>query len=432
VTGEIESPRRGRAFGALRNRDFCLFWFGSFLSHVGNWMQQIAQSWLIYDLTRSPLMVGVGGLTASLPFVFMSLYAGTVVDRLDRKKILICVQVANSITILALAIDIATGNVQVWHIYLTSAINALIGAFQIPAQQALLPYLVPRSDLMTAISLNSILRRGTQIIGPSLGGISVWAVGVASTYFVNAATCLALICCLLAVRATNPVEERSRHTNPLTAIVEGFRYVRSERVIGALLLLETTLSIFGSYNAMLVIFARDIFEVGPQGLGLLQSASGAGTILGSLTLATIGHVTHTGRVMLIAAITYGVGVAALAYCPWFLMAIPILAMVGAADVTVGALRTTVLQLISRRELLGRVMSLHAITTRGFGPLGSFEAGVLAEWFGVRSSLAIGASICIAAVAVITVRLPILATFKASSQPIHGGRPGRRDEAAATP
>src|SRR5262249_53806348 len=157
-------------------------------AQVGNWMQQVAQSWLIYDLTRSPLMVGLGGLTSSLPFVFMSLYAGTVVDRVDRKKILICVQLANTITILALAADIATGNVQVWHIYLTSALNALIGAFQIPAQQALLPYLVPRGDLMTAISLNSILRRGSQIIGPSLGGISVAAFGVAPTYAVNAVT----------------------------------------------------------------------------------------------------------------------------------------------------------------------------------------------------------------------------------------------------
>jgi MFS family permease len=432
VTEETGSRRSGRAFGALRNRDFALYWFGSFFSQVGNWMQQVAQSWLIYDLTRSPLMVGVGGLTSSLPFVFMSLYAGTVVDRVDRKKILILVQLANIVTILALALDIATGNVQVWHIYLASALNALIGAFQIPAQQALLPYLVPRGDLMTAISLNSILRRGSQIIGPSLGGISVAVIGVASTYSINAATCLGLIVCLLAIRATNPVDERSRRTSPVEAIIEGFRYVRSERIIGALLLLETTLSIFGSYNAMLVVFARDIFEMGPQGLGLLQSASGAGTIIGSLTLATIGHVTHTGRVMLIAAIVYGAGVASLAYSPWFGLALPILVVVGAADVTVGALRTTVLQLISRRELLGRVMSLHAITTRGFSPLGSFEAGTLAELFGVRAALAIGAGICITAVAVMTVRLPLLATFQAGSQPMRGGHPNRRDEAPATP
>src|SRR5207253_4367292 len=125
----------------------------------------------------------VGGLMSSLPFVIASLYAGTVVDRVDRRKVLIWTQVANTLITVALATDIATGHVQVWHIYLASLLNSLTGAFQIPAQQALLPYLVPRRDLMTAISLNSILRRGSQVFGPSLGGLSVAAVGVADTYF---------------------------------------------------------------------------------------------------------------------------------------------------------------------------------------------------------------------------------------------------------
>ncbi|HZT07495.1 MAG TPA: MFS transporter, partial [Chloroflexota bacterium] len=226
------APREGRAFGALRHRDFALFWSGSFVSQAGNWMQQVAQSWLIYDMTRSPFLVGVGGLLSSLPFVVTSLYAGTVVDRVDRKKMLVWVQVASTLITMALAIDIAVGAVEVWHIYVASVLNALVGAFQIPAQQALLPYLVPRADLMTAISLNSILRRGSQIIGPSLGGISVATVGVANTYTLNALTFVALGACLLAIRVTNPVE-RGSDSNALQAILEGFQYVRSETIISA-------------------------------------------------------------------------------------------------------------------------------------------------------------------------------------------------------
>ncbi len=421
-------PTGGRAFGALRHRDFRLFWLGSFVSQAGNWMQQVAQSWLIYDITRSPFLVGVGGLMSSLPFVLVSLYAGTVVDRVDRKKMLVWVQVASTTITLGLAADIASGHVQVWHIYLASVLNALVGAFQIPAQQALLPYLVPRADLMTAISLNSILRRGSQIIGPSLGGISVAAVGVAATYTLNALTFVALAGCLIAIRVTNPVEDRGAGASPLAAIVEGFRYVRSDSIISALLLLEGTLSIFGSYNSMLVVFARDIFQTGPQGLGLLQSASGAGTIIGSLLLASVGHVTHTGRVMLLGAIGYGAALVALAACPWFGLALPVLMLAGMAEVTVGALRSTVLQLQSRRELLGRVMSLHAISTRGLGPLGAFEAGTLAELVGVRSSVAFGAGMCIAAVLVTALRVPALLQLTTSAQPREAGQVARRDEA----
>ncbi|HZT07016.1 MAG TPA: MFS transporter, partial [Chloroflexota bacterium] len=193
-----------------------------------------------------------------------------------------------------------------------------------------------------------------------------------------------------------------------------------------------TLSVFGSYNSMLVIFARDIFETGPQGLGLLQSASGAGTIIGSLVLASVGHVTHTGRLMLLGAIGYSIAVAAMAYCPWFGLELPILLLAGTGAVTIGALRTTVLQLHSRRELLGRVMSLHAISTRGLGPLGSFEAGALAELVGIRSSLAIGAGVCVLAVALTAVRVPTLVNLVTAAQPRGSGRPVRRDEPAGIP
>lgn len=432
ATPEGDPASRGRAFGAFRHQDFTLMWSGQFVSHIGNWMQQVAQAWLIYDLTSSPFLVGLGGLFHSVPFVLMSLYAGTVVDRADRKRLLIWVQAAYIAVYGTLGALIATGNIQVWQIYAAGVCAALAGSFENPANQALLPYLVSRSDLMTAISLNSVLRKGTQLIGPALGGISVATLGVANTYFLKVGTYVVVILTLLAIRATNPPEERAAHADPRRAVAEGFRYVRSEAVIGGLLLMEATISLFGSYNTMLVIFARDIFAVGPQGLGLLQSASGAGTILGSLVLAALGQVTHMGRVIVACAVLHGAGMLALAYCPWFLLALPVLLLTGVADVTMGALRATVLQLRSRREYLGRVMSLHAMSTRGSGPLGQFQAGTLAEVFGVRAGLAVDAAICVGVTLVIVTRIPeIFRLTSTSVGPESSGRV-RGEEAALTP
>ncbi len=427
-----ERPQQGRAFGAFRHRDFRLYWGGSFSGHVGNWMAQVAQAWLIYDLTRSPFLVGLTGLFLSVPFVLMSLYAGSVVDRVDRKRLLIWSQVGDLINTLVLAALILSGNVQVWQIYVNAIFSALIGSFQNPSQQALLPYLVPRADLMTAISLNSILRRGTQIIGPSLGGICVATMGVGNTYLVRALTYFVLIACLMAVSVTNPVEDREQRANPLRSILEGLRYVRAEKVIGGLLLLESLISIFGSYNTMLVVFARDIFEAGPQGLGVLQSAAGAGTIIGSLVLAGRGNITHVGRVMLSGAVVYSLAVISLAYAPWFLVALPALLIAGTAEVTVGALRATTLQLESRRDVLGRVMSLHAISTRGLGPLGGFEAGTLAELIGVRSAIALGATVCLTSVIVVAFRIPAIARFQVHAHEAAPSRPLRRDGAELVP
>lgn len=423
----------GRAFGALHHRDFRLFWGGALIAHVGSWMQQVAQSWLIYDITGSPLLVGLSGLFLSVPFIAMSLYAGTVVDRVDRKRLLVWIEGANLILILVIGVLVWGGWIQVWHIYLSNVLHALLGAFESPARSALLPHLIPRSDLMTAVSLNAVLRRGSQMVGPALGGISIAAIGVAGTYFIHAAAYVAMLASLVLIRATNPVSERA-HRAPLQALGEGLRYVRAEAVIGTLLVLEFAINFFGSYNSMMVIFARDVFEAGPQGFGMLQAASGVGTVLGSVVLGAFGDVKNKGRLIMAAGVSYGLAVMAFAFCPWFLLAIPILAIAGAADIVMGAVRMTVIQLLSRGEMLGRVMSLHAISTRGIGPSGGALMGGLAELVGVRSAVGFGGSICIAATLAVALLVPMLRDFsarpKASVTPGPPAARAPRDEVAA--
>ena len=422
---DAEAPSSGpggRSFGALRYRDFRLFWGGALISHVGAWMHQIAQSWLIYDLTESPFLVGLSGVFLSVPFIAMSLYAGTVVDRVDRKRALVWIESLNLVIILGISVLVATGWVQVWHLYASNVLHALVGAFESPTRSALLPHLVPRDELMTAVSLNSVLRRGSQIVGPALGGVAIASVGVAGTYFAYAAAHLALLWSVAMIRTTNPLEQRS-HGHPLQALLQGLEYVRAESLIGTLLLMEALMSLFGGYSSMMVVFAREIFGVGPQGLGLLQSASGAGTVVGALALAARGNVQRKGRLVVVSGVIYGLSVVAFAFCPSFLFALPILAASGAADIVMGATRTTIVQLLARREMLGRTMSLHAISTRGIGPFGGSQVGALTEIVGVQRASAFGATVCVGVTLAVALLVPSLWGFTdADRRPTPRGRP----------
>jgi MFS family permease len=298
-------------------------------------------------------------------------------------------------------------------------LSALVGAFEIPAQQALLPHLVPRADMMNAISLNSLVRKGAQVIGPSLGGVSVAAFGVAPTYFLNAASYVVLIVMILMMRTTNPPTP-AQTRSAAGAIADGLRYVRGDAVIATLLLMESVVSIFGSFNPMLVVFAREVFHVGAEGLGLLQSAAGIGTIIGSVVLSFIGDIHRKGRLIIAGGVVYGLAVIAFAVTPWFPLAIVFLILTGAAEVSVGATRTTVMQLFTKREMLGRVMSLQAMSTRGLGPLGGFEAGTLGTLIGVPYAVALGGLVCIATVLAAARAVPTLRNFTGA---------GREEEAA---
>lgn len=422
---EEGTARPGRAFGALRHPDFRLFWSGAAIYHVASWMLQVAQNWLIYDLTGSALAVGLTGLFLSIPFVAMSLYAGTVIDRTDRRKVLIWISIGNLVIVLTIGVLVWVGLIEVWHIYASSVGTALLGAFESPARSALLPHLVPRADLMTAVSLHSVLRRGTQIVGPALGGVALAVLGVTGSYFLNAGGLVVLLACLFAMRVEDATGE-STETNPLRAVREGLGYVRTHAVIGPLLAMETVLSFFGSFNPMLVVFARQVFELGPEGFGLLQSASGLGTVLGSLALTAVGEVERKGRLILAAVIAYGASLIAFSFTPWFPLAIVMLVMSGAADIVNGATRLTIIQLLAPGRMRGRVMSLHAISTRGTGPLGGFQLGAMASVVGVQSAVAFGGLACILAAGLVAWQVPAVRRFtgERTDEPLQGSAAAR--------
>jgi MFS family permease len=373
-------------------------------------MQQVAQGWLIYDMTGSALQVGLNGLFRTAPFLVMSLYAGTLVDRLDRKKLLIWSEAAFMAMVALLGVLIATERIEIWHIYASSFILGLISSFEAPARSAILPDLVPRSDLMTALSLNSMVRKGSQIIGPAMGGIFVAAFGIAGAYFIHTGAYVVLLVCLFLLSDQTPVKSRA-NVNPIQAIVDGLRYVQGERLIAALIIMECTMSLFATYSMMMVVFAKDIYGTGPEGLGLLQSAVGAGSLTASFVLASLGDIRHKGRLLIVSGIAHGAGILGFAFCPWFGLALPILAYMGFTDILFGSTRNTMLQLLIREDMRGRVMSLSAISMRGFGPLGGFQAGLLTTFIGLPVATAIGAVICILVTAGAGAWIPSVRNFE---------------------
>jgi hypothetical protein len=370
---------------------------------------------LIYELTESAFLVGLNGLLRTIPFLLMSLYAGTVADRVDRRKLLFWVEVVVLGLNVAITVLIASGLVEIWHVYVYGIAVSMAGAFENPAQQGLLPHLVPRQDLMTAVTLNSMLRRSTQVVGPALGGLAVAHLGVAATYGIQVVAFSALVLSLGLMRSTNPVEGRSRAA-PVTALLEGIRYVRGDSVVATLLLLEAVMSVFGSFNSMLVVFAREIYHVGADGFGILQGAAGLGSFAGAIALSLRGDVEHKGRLIVFGGMFFSLSIVAFSFSSWFPLAVVLLALTGVVDVIVGATRNTVLQLITRGPMLGRVMSLNAMTTRGLGQMGGFTAGSLGSVIGVQGAVGVGALICFAATVIVATRVPQLRDLTGTGPP----------------
>ncbi len=428
---------KARSFGAFYSRDFRLLWIGQVISHLGGWMQITAQSWLVYQMTGSALQVGLTGFVRTIPFIFITLYAGTVVDRVDRRKLLITIEGLNGLLMLFLAILVAGDWVELWHIYAVSAGIGAVAAFEAPARSSLIPYLVPREDLMTAIGLNSSVRKGSQVIGPALGGLFVASFGVAGAFFIHSAAYVVLLACLALMRTTNPIDDRPARS-PLQSMMEGVRYVTTDSSLTTLLIMQSIVSLFGSTQPMMVVFAKDIFNTGPEGLGFLQSAVGVGAILGSIVLAARGDVHNKGRLIFVSGLLFSGSMLAFAAAPTFLIAVPILIFSGFVDIMFGTTKQTVIQLLVNRSFLGRVMSLNSISQRGLGQGAGFQSGALTSIIGVQWATAIGGLVCLGALFTARVASPKVWQFTGSGlwgDGQAGGR-GRRggggqpDEAAS--
>jgi MFS family permease len=394
---------------AFRYRDFRLFWLSLFVSNTGTWMQMTATNWLLYQLTNSPLQLGLNGVFRAIPAIALGLVSGTFADRYDRKRLLLWTQAVLALVTLGVGILDHTGHIQAWQIYLFTFISASVGSFDGPARQALFPSLVPRAVLPNAVALNSLLWKGAALLGPTLGGIAISAMGTAGAFFANAASFLVVILALVFMHTSSP--ERERQRDLLAETKAGFSYIVSQPVILALTVTEAFASLFGLNHAMLTILASDVFRVGAHGFGFLQSSRGLGAVIGSTVFIAMGHQPAQGKILFVSAILYGVGFAVFGLSPSFLLALILLAFVGATDTVWGAARGTIMQMLAPERFRGRVMGVFQLSNRGLHPLGQMQTGLVVPLIGAREATFMGGAI-ITVITVLTAwRVPELIKYR---------------------
>ncbi|PYV44322.1 MAG: MFS transporter, partial [Acidobacteria bacterium] len=315
---------------ALRYRNFRLFFAGQLISLIGTWMQTVAQSWLIYRITGSSLLLGTVGFAGQIPVFLIAPLGGIVADRYNRHRIVIATQTASMTLALVLAWLTLTGTIAVWHIVALSALLGLANAFDIPARQSFIVEMVGKADLTNAIALNSSMFNSARMIGPAVAGILVAIIGEGWCFFANGVSYLAVIAGLLMMRFT-PIRPKAQADSVLENILEGFQFARNSAPIRLLLLLLALSSLVGTpYTVLMPIFAGEILHRGPRGLGILMAASGIGALLAALTLAARIGLHGLGRWIVLACGGFGLSLVLFAFSRSFWLSVILLIPTGYA------------------------------------------------------------------------------------------------------
>lgn len=376
---------------ALNHRNFRLLWIGLFLSNVGTWMQAVAQGWLVYDLSHRPLDLGLIGLSRAIPLIAFSLFGGAIADRVDKKRLLYVTQTLAAVFAAALGFLTALHVVRVWHVIVLSFLSAAVLAFDQPTRQAMLPSLVAKADLMNAISLNSMVFNGAALVGPMFAGLLIKAgLGLADVFYANALSFGSVILAL-AMMNLPPHLPAAEAKSVLYDLLEGLRYIKKQRLLMALIAIAAVSSFFGrSYVVLMPVFARDVLHSGLDGLATLTAAPGAGTILGSFLIASLGEIRRKGRLLILAGSAWVGLLLVFANSRLLLLSGLTLVLIGAADAIVMATTMTLLQVSTDNRFRGRVMSMFTLTILGLMPLGQGPLGAYAGVASAPSAVTLGA------------------------------------------
>ena len=408
-TDQQRPTSRPSPFVALRYRDFRLLWLGQIVSQAGTQMTIVAVSWQLYELTGSELALGLIGLCRIVPLLLFSLGSGVLADAFDRRKLMLLSQS----TLLVLAATLAlTTNLQLISpalIYGILVLSSTASTFDLPARQALIPNLVPRAHLSNALSLNIIAWQTATIIGPSIGGLLIaWRGNTDVVYAVDALSFGAVLLALLMMRTRHIAAER--RSVSVAAALEGLHFVRRTPILWSTMALDFAATFFAGAMTLLPVFAKDILQVGPSGLGMLYAAPAVGSVVTGLIMAWIGSVRRQGAIILYAVALYGLCTAIFGISTSFVLSCLMLAGLGAADTVSMVIRNTLRQTLTPDELRGRMVSVNQIFFAGGPQLGEIEAGLVAELLGPSVSVWTGGLGCIAAVALVALRVPQLRRY----------------------
>lgn len=375
-----------RTFSSFHYPEFRLLWIGACASSIGTWMQSVAQNWLVLELTNSPAMLGLDAFLGQIPIFLFSLIGGVVADRFDRRRLLVGSQFIQMTCAFLLAADFAFGKVEVWHILALSFVVGLAQAFGGPAYQALVPTLVPESELSNAIALNSIQFNLARVIGPMLAGFALTWAGAAFCFGLNGISYLAPIIALLLL-PMRPVVQKAGSTL-FGSLKEGLSFVARREGLPQLIILAFCMTAFGVPLLVYIpVVVRDVFHQGPQTFTWMLVTSGVGAIVGALIVAAFGHVEEKGRIALLTLASLGVLMAGFGLSRSLVLSFVLLFLAGVALMAVFAMISSLVQLIVPNEMRGRVMSVYNVAFRGGMPFGALISGQLITSSNVQVVLA---------------------------------------------
>lgn len=387
-----EPPKRPPLRAVFRHRNYRLFFAGQLLSLMGSWMQTIGQAWLVFRLTGSPLALGLIGFLQQGPVFFLAAFGGTIADRTDRRMLIIATQTIFLLQAAALAVLTFTGAVELWHVAALALLFGIANAVDIPARQSFTVEMVGRSDLQSAIALNSMMFNMARVAGPAAAGVVIALVGEAWCFAINAVSYVAVLTSLFLMTLPAYVKPALR-ARPMQDLVEGFRYVIGNREIRTgLLALAVTSFAGGPYMTLMPVFAEDVLSAGPDGYGLLMTMVGAGAFFGALALSYVpGEMIRV--VPSAAAIMFGVSMMALSLAEQFWLALVLVPPTAFALMLQGSATNLTVQMNIDDRMRGRVMAYYTMAFLGMMPFGSLAAGALAHYIGVPLTLTLGGAVC---------------------------------------
>ena len=404
-------PFRLQTFSSLRHLDFRYLCSGTFMMSAGQWIQQVTLGWLVYDLTGNSMLLGALNGLRALPFLVTGPMAGVAADRMDRKKLLLRTQWILIVTALAMGVLVASGWLQVWHIFVFTLVTGVAWTFTEPVRQSMIPSIVPKKDLANAIALNSGGFNLMKVMGPALGGAMIALFGAGGNFFVQAIAYVGVLVMIYWMHVP-PTPDEARRSSALANLKEGFSYVWSTPAVLALMILAYVPRIFAvPYQTLMPVFQKDVLKVGPEGLGMLMAAPGVGALLAVLILASVvNRLKRQGLFLVGSIVVLGLFLIVFSQIKSFPLALVSLVAAGLFQMFFLASTNTLLQLIVPDELRGRVMSLYMLD-RGFMPAGALFAGVTAHFIGAPSTVAIMGTIVVVLALMVAWRVPALRTLE---------------------
>jgi MFS family permease len=398
------TPGRGRTFRALRHRNFRLFWSGQIISQVGTSMQFMAQSWLVYDLTDSPFMLGLVSFAALLPVLPVSLLSGVISDRFPRRPLIILTESVLMLQALTMAALTWSGVLQVWHVIALSFVYGAAAALEQPARLAFVVDTVGKEDLTSAVGLNAAVYNTARIVGPSLAGLLVAWIGEAGCFLLNGLSFLPVIAALLAIRLPPRPAARQR-LRVVGSLMDGFRYVWTTQAIrGVLVIVAVAGLLTMPYVSLMPVFAKDILQGDSRSYGFLMAGVGAGAILGALSAATIGT-GRRGRWLSWGNVLGPLFVLSFCLSKSFPLSLALVILAGVANAVRQTLCNSLIQINTQEQYHGRVMSIFNLLFTGMSQAGTLLMGGLAEGIGAPVAVGAGALASVALGLLFVWRLP---------------------------